>query len=87
MSERKGRGIFDCPECHVAIIGGYGDLLKHVKSAHPLAADIMVDGDTGLTLADRIKKAQKKALKADIQDKMVVSKQNQSSETQREDNE
>jgi hypothetical protein len=78
VSGRHGRGVFDCPvdDCHEAIVGSYGDLLDHVRGEHPLER-ILVDEDRN-TVLDRIKQAQKDALKQDIRQHMVVgSKQNQ----------
>lgn len=72
MTDRHGHGVFDCPrdDCHVAIVGSYGDLLGHVRNEHPLSK-IMVDSNQN-TVLDRIKQAQEASLKKDIREKMYV---------------
>lgn len=72
QSGRQGRGVLDCPVdgCQASIIGLYGDLLTHVQTEHPYQR-LLADED-GETVIDRIKNAQKDALKADIQEQMVV---------------
>jgi hypothetical protein len=69
--DRHTHGVFDCPwnDCDVKIIGSYGDLLAHLNSDHPLVRVFEKDGESML---ERVKKAQKDALKKDINEKMVV---------------
>lgn len=78
MSERHGHGIFDCPndDCHVTIVGSYGDLLDHVRDEHPLSK-IIVDSRKN-TVLDRIKWAQQAALKQDVREQMYGDEQGES---------
>lgn len=68
--ERHGQGVMDCPECPVLIIGGYSDLLDHVRDEHREVA--MEPGENGETLLSRIQTAQERALARDIENRMVV---------------
>lgn len=72
MSERVGRGVLDCPLCKLVIIGGYSDLIRHLKVDHPLESVGVVDED-GRTVFERVKKAQKEAPAADVQNALVDS--------------
>lgn len=69
--DRHTHGLFDCPDddCDVKIIGSYVDLIAHLESEHPLVRVFEKDGKSML---DRVKEAQKDALKKDINEQMVV---------------
>lgn len=68
MDDRHGHGVFECPveACDVTIVGGYTDLLRHVRE-HPLAT-LVADDDTGESIVEQIKDARAAALKRDIRE-------------------
>lgn len=70
LSEYAGRGLMDCPECDLTIIGAYGDLKRHIRGSHPLTTLYVRDGRA---LLERIADAQSRALQRNVDNHMIVS--------------